>query len=294
MDYTDKGKSFDKIRKENYKTDLERYGVEFFKFPVCKAFSLASEAHYHEAIECIIMNRGTITVFNDGKWEKVSKGEMVIFRSMGVHSIFTDDEDVNDYYVLKIVPSLLYGVSHISNDFPLRFSVYNPNLKTIWKKEEIENSSISYGLNRLIGQLDRDGKSTATDHYIVVSALLVLDGIFESAATKELVNSSSIIFKAVAYITTNFEQNLTITEVAHRHGLSPSHFAKEFKRTVGKSFKDYLISVRMDHAEILLRSTSLTVSDIASKCGYPSYSHFISSYKNQKGITPLQVRKNKE
>ena len=294
MDYTDKGKSFDKIRKETFKHDLARCGVEFFKFPACKAFSLASEAHYHEAIELLLVDNGSLTVYNDGKWEKVNAGDLVVCRSMGVHSIFTDDRDINDYYVLKVMPNLLYNVStKYSDEFPLRFSVYNSGFKTIWRQSEIDKTDIAFGLNRLISQLDNDGKSAGSEVSIVVSALLVLESIYESDKTPsdKLVRSKEIIHRAVAFVTSNYAQNITKESVAKKFGMSESHFSREFKRATGKTFKEYLTSIRLDQAERLLLSTSMTVSEIAGKCGYSSFSYFISLYKKVKGQTPYQYRK---
>lgn len=295
MNYSDKGKSFDKVRKEDVKPNLERREFEFFKYPASQAFSLTSEAHYHEAIECIIIDNGTLTVFNDGKWDNAKKGDMIVFRSMGAHAIFTNEEDVNDYYVLKIMPSVLYNATPKSAgpSFPLLFTAYNPNLKTLWKKEEIAGTQIELGLKRLISELNNDGKYAGKDISAIISALLIMEEIFnESASFGDTASRcSDAIFAAVAYIGTNLDQSLTEAAVAKKHNISESHFAREFKKATGKTFKDYLTFMRLNLATELLLSTSLPIGTVAARCGYVSTSYFIQLYKKYKGKTPSQERK---
>ena len=260
-----------------------------------QAFSLASEAHYHEAIECIYVDRGTITIYIDGKWEGISSGDLVLFRSMGIHSIFTDDQNVNDYYVLKIMPSILYNISPKSQKetFPLRFTAFNSKLKNIWRKEEIPGTAIEEGFARLIKQLNADGKSTASDLFLVVASLLVLEGLYETDedVANVLVKSSDAMFRAVAYVESHISETLSEEDVAKKFGISTSHFAKKFKQATGKPFRQYVIAARMDKAEKLLASGEHSVSEIAEKCGYSSTSHFITMYGKIKGKTPRGAMK---
>lgn len=295
MNYEDKGKPVNTIHIEPYKPELDSRGVDFFKHPTARAFSLVTWAHNHSSIELIYVETGTLTVYIDGRWINVKSGEIVLFRSMGVHSIFTDDQDVNEYYVLKIMPSILYNISPKSQkeSFPLRFTAFNSRLKTVWKKEEIEGTPIEEGLERLKRQLNADGKSTASDLSLTISLLLVIEGIYESESgmAEELVNSSDTMFRAVVYVESHIADSLAEDEVAKKFGFSTSHFAREFKRTTGKTFKQYIIDARMGKAERLLAVGNHTVSEVAEMCGYSSASHFITMYRKKKGKTPYQKQK---
>ena len=291
MNYSDKGKPLNEMRKELYKPELEMRGVEFFKYPVAQAFSLASEAHYHEAIECIYVDRGSLTVYIDGRWENVRSGELVLFRSMGVHSIFTDDQSINDYYVLKILPSILYNIASKApnENFPLRFTAFNSGFKTVWQREEISGTAIEDGFKRLVSQLNNDGKSTASTLSLTISSLMVLEGLFESSGgyTEErALKSSNTMYRAVAYVEAHLSEALAEDDVAKKFGISASHFAREFKRATGKTFKQYIISRRMEKAEMLLALGSHSVSEVAEKCGYSSVSHFITMYGKINGKSP--------
>lgn len=68
-------------------------------------------------------------------------------------------------------------------------------------------------------------------------------------------------------------------------------FARSFKSATGKTFKEYLNITRMNEAEQLLVSTTLPISEIATRCGYNSASYFTSLYKQYKDKTPCSERK---
>jgi len=72
--------------------------------------------------------------------------------------------------------------------------------------------------------------------------------------------------------------------------MSYSYFSRIWKRIVRRSFREYLNEVRVSHAEHLLKTTSLPVTQIALECGYNNVSYFIAVYKELKGITPLSCR----
>ena len=68
-------------------------------------------------------------------------------------------------------------------------------------------------------------------------------------------------------------------------------FSSHFRRQVGMSPMQYVTLSRLNHARTLLRSTDLSVMEIAMQCGYTDMSNFIRRFRRQYGMTPLQFRK---
>ena len=60
---------------------------------------------------------------------------------------------------------------------------------------------------------------------------------------------------------------------------------------MGKTFKEYLVSIRLAKAKSILLSTNIPITDVALACGYTNLSYFIAEYKKAFGKTPKQVRK---
>ena len=49
--------------------------------------------------------------------------------------------------------------------------------------------------------------------------------------------------------------------------------------------------MRIQHAQYLLKSTNMSILDIALSVGYTNYSKFSSAFKNETSTTPMQYRK---
>jgi len=83
---------------------------------------------------------------------------------------------------------------------------------------------------------------------------------------------------------------LSLTVISQKLDMNSSYLSHVFKQQSGKSFIDALNGTRMENARALLRTTDLTVQEIAEKCGYTSASYFIRVFKKQCGQTPVQYK----
>ena len=267
--------------------------MEFFKMKTVNRLAEAAHTHVHDAIEVIYMNRGSVKVSIDGTKTSIYPGDVALFRSRAIHDIWTEDELENDYYVLKLLPKILYTLSPKgdSDNFSLRFLICNPKLKTIWRREEIKGTDIELGFSRLIDSLDH--KKNVTTLSRIISGLMVLEGLYSS--DHELMDGISLsddgLYLALFYINEHYAEQISAESVAERINMSISSFSRAFKSATGQSFKDYLNTVRTNRAEELLKNTEYSVTDIALRAGYNNVSHFISVYKKYKGKTPLEERK---
>ena len=284
------------VRKEYYKPNLSEKGYEFFKMPTRSSHRQVADPHLHDAIECIYVTRGSLKVYADGREERLKEGDFVLFRSMGVHSAYTEDFEENDYFVLKLSTKALYDYSpgELAGKFALKFTSYDPMLKYVWRKEDLIGSEIGYGLQRLINEYANE--SPLRDLSVMISALMILEGIYKSSFANDDGKSckSNLIFDSIVYINRNLDKNLNESEIAKEFGVSYSHFSHEFKKATGRTFKEYTVETKMNHAEQLLVNTDLHVSEIAASCGYSNISYFIALYKRIKGKTPLRERKESE
>lgn len=100
-----------------------------------------------------------------------------------------------------------------------------------------------------------------------------------------------LVQKARAYIDSRFtDADLQLNDVAAEVGLSPSHFSVVFSHEKGETFKDYLIRIRINRAQELLRTTDLKSSEIANESGYNDPHYFSMIFKKYTGLTPREYR----
>lgn len=84
---------------------------------------------------------------------------------------------------------------------------------------------------------------------------------------------------------------LTLQQVAAAVNLSPSHLAHLLKERVGLSYRNYLISLRMERAKKLLRTTDMTIASVAENTGYENTTSFYRLFQREVGCTPAAYRK---
>jgi AraC family transcriptional regulator len=95
--------------------------------------------------------------------------------------------------------------------------------------------------------------------------------------------------QASQYIQDNLSQPLCLDAVARAAGFSPFHFHRIFTAFVGENLQDYINRLRLERAaNLLVKSPSLTITEVAFSCGFSSSSAFARSFRKYFGVTPSQ------
>lgn len=92
------------------------------------------------------------------------------------------------------------------------------------------------------------------------------------------------------YISQRLAQPVTLTELARQVNLSPTHFARVFKRQLGISPINYVIQKRMTQASTLLAETTMPLKQIALAVGYDDAFYFSRLFKKTAGLSPAAYR----
>ena len=120
-------------------------------------------------------------------------------------------------------------------------------------------------------------------------------GAQEDAAAQphESASSSFIVKNALKYIEANYNQKLTLCEVAEKTYVSQWHLSKLLNRHTGQSFSDILNHCRIEHAKKLLENPSLRIGDISDAVGFLDLAHFSRVFKKQEGMSANEWRNQK-
>lgn len=73
--------------------------------------------------------------------------------------------------------------------------------------------------------------------------------------------------------------------------LSPSRFRHLFKQETGLSPVQYLKTLRLQKAELMLRTTFLPLKQILTQLGIGSMNHFVNDFRKARGLTPAAYRR---
>ncbi len=130
--------------------------------------------------------------------------------------------------------------------------------------------------------------------HLIGHLYLFIDGFVRSSSSTQISKGNSLrdfyIKEAFSFIEQNFQNNISVEDIAATCGLNRSYFGKIFHENTGKSPQEFLISYRMTKAAELLKLTELSIADIGNAVGYPNQLHFSRAFKNVYGSSPRQWR----
>ena len=93
------------------------------------------------------------------------------------------------------------------------------------------------------------------------------------------------------YLERHFAEQISLEQLAEQAHLSVRHFCREFKHLFGIPPIEYLTHIRMQTAGFLLLDNNINSTEISSRVGYDSYSHFCALFRQHHGVSPREMRK---
>lgn len=101
-----------------------------------------------------------------------------------------------------------------------------------------------------------------------------------------------VIEQIITEIQEHYTENITLTELAKKYGISVGYLSSLIKENVGLSYSDYVTARRIQKAKELLEDETLSIEQIAEQTGYNDYYYFTKVFKKTLGISPSKYRKN--
>lgn len=257
--------------------------------------------HWHDHFELIFLASGQAVFHIDSQPYEVRPGDLLMVPSGSLHVGYATTEDRVEFWSLVFNRSLLEGsIGDPVHDryvspylegrlrFPVRLSGNDRDL-----------DAISAILKRIKDEFER--KAPAFE--IVVKAELT--SLFAQLArmylpadereTAPIANKRTERFKSlIVHIQSHYRDKLTVTDAARMVHLTPYHFCKVFKAATGMTFVEFVNRCRMDEAERLLRHGGLTVTETAERVGCGNINYFTRLFKQVKGMTPSEARRNEQ
>ncbi len=91
---------------------------------------------------------------------------------------------------------------------------------------------------------------------------------------------------------TEYEEKLSLKYLSDELGIHPIHLSSDFPKYFNQlNIGDYIRCLKVNSSLVLIRTSSLNITEIANLCGFSDQSHFIRIFKKYLGITPFQYLK---
>lgn len=248
--------------------------------------------HWHEDIEFIYIIDGQMNYYINGKDILLKKGDTVMVNSGQLHYGYSTRKEECRFYCIILHPSLI-------------------TTNKILYKKFVEPITQSQGLNYLLFDRADDVASILQSIYqlktspspsyeleVIGLFHMLWNKIYQIGITEYNDTIPSVDEdiqtqrRMVSYIYQNYSANISLDDIAAAGKVCRSKCCQIFKKYVGQSPMDFVNAYRLECSLRLLSTTSLTITEICTACGFNHLSYFSKQFQAKYGCTPRDYRKN--
>ncbi|HKO82779.1 MAG TPA: AraC family transcriptional regulator [Chitinophagaceae bacterium] len=220
----------------------------------------------------------------------------ILITKPGYEHTVTHTHSVPDECTIFEVKQEFYDelMEHFSkgkNNFFNNNDLHSLLLKTSVETEYLHHRILVNCFRRSVSKLEMDGM-------VMELFQLVMKTITGGPVTDRLKdtlkkNHLSTIEKAKIYLADHFTDDISLKEIADHCYVSAFHFSRIFKTFTSYSPHQYLLNLRLKHAEMLLKNTQLPVTDICFSSGFNSLEYFSAAFGQKYKSAPSRFRASK-
>ncbi|WP_242944444.1 helix-turn-helix transcriptional regulator [Oribacterium sp. WCC10] len=96
---------------------------------------------------------------------------------------------------------------------------------------------------------------------------------------------------AATFINKNYNQRISLNDIAEVSGFSPNYLSRKFKEDTGMGVHEYLTFIRLNKAAIELAHTDHTITEVALNNGFSDSNYFKDAFHKAYGMSPRDYRK---
>ena len=243
--------------------------------------------HWHEDFQLCMVKKGAVRFQAPGGEAEAGAGEGVFINSRRAH-MATPLEKESLYYCIEFHPALFCrepsGEWYQNWLLPALTEQAPPLLRlgalpaALWEVPALAKER-AYGFELAI-------YSRILSYWPEVISLLGKSEPQEAAA-----HLDTRLKQILAYLNGHYAEFITLQNVAEEVHLSRSECSRFFKKATGTSLFDYLKEMRIARSLSLVRSTDLSIAQVAQAVGFSGQSYYTQCFRRQCGCTPGEYRR---
>jgi len=278
------------------KPTLEKISPEFgSSFRVHKHEAYMGEKkpfwHFHPEIELVYVNKGQGKRHIGNHLSYFNNSQLLLLGSNLPHNGFTDRLTINgSETVVQFKPDFLgnhfFNIPEMDKiNFLFERSKKGILFGVKTKKKlgyKIEKLAEKEGFKKILILLEVLHTLAKSEDYTLLNA----DGYMFEAEPQDSAKID-VIFK---HINKNFQQHISLDEIANKVSMTVPAFCRYFKKVTGKTFTKLVNEYRVVHATKLLSESQMSITDISFECGFNNFSHFNKLFKEFTGKSASKYR----
>lgn len=237
--------------------------------------------HFHQYTEIFFVMNGTGTFTVENKTFPIHKNDIIIVNPHIYHHEDSSIEGALEYIAL--------GIDGFTMTYDQQYVPY------IHQNFDRYRHELELCLNQLLqeSQNKEYGYENICQNFLKIIILKIMRHIHNSIYNS---NTKSLPFnrevsRIKEYIDTNYFENITLDSLANQTNLNKFYISHLFKDALGISPINYLNSKRLSVCKTLLKTSSLSISEISETVGFSSQSYFTQTFKKFTNMTPNQYRR---
>lgn len=257
-----------------YTDENNAYGFSLYEnaIPAGMSFPL----HWHDYIEFEILISGTAEhIYNDRSYT-LEPGNAYMMCYYDFHEL-TALTDVQLY-------SLHFHKNLLDSEIT-QFLDYN---KFHCKFNKAETQHIVHRIRELAEEADQKLPFQTLITKNIITEIVI--AMIRKSTSNAIPSAPLPIQQAIDYLNAHFLEKITLEELAAQLSFSANYLGMLFKNQIGCSFNQYVNTLRLKYACSLLRSSDMTVKEVAFASGYSSVEYFMYAFKQKMQITPGKYR----
>lgn len=224
---------------------------------------------------------GKAHFYFSGEEKIISAGNMVLYRP---------NEEQRYYYYAAEQPEI-YWVHFTGNNVKniLRKYGITDDTRVIYSGVSMEYKRLYLSMIQEL-QMKREDYEELLVHYFMQLLISIHRQILVKPRKKNLMLMDEMD-RAVDYFREHYNEAISIEAYAADHNISVGWFIQNFKQYTQTTPAQYIQSLRITNAKLLLETTNYNVSEISNLVGYENPLYFSRFFKKQCGMSPVQFRK---
>ncbi|MBQ8740232.1 MAG: helix-turn-helix transcriptional regulator [Clostridia bacterium] len=242
-------------------------------------------AHQHKELELIAMVEGTADFYVDSVLYTLKAGDVLVIPPYCIHRANVYTHTYYDCICFDL--SLLW-------DEALRIGLEKGTLTVNTKLSS--KFSHTTAMNQCIRSAVKACEQNCSGWEMqAIGNLSVMFGQLKEASffvkSKTAIPEHRFEKSVYEYVTKHFFEPITSRTVSKELHLNNSYFCRLFKKSFGCCFAEYLMEYRIEKARLFLKNSEHSISEIALKTGFNSFSYFSKVFKSIVGEAPSEYRK---
>jgi len=254
-----------------------------------KAINKRFNFHWHPELEIYYIVRGNYELYTKEETVSLKAGDICVVSPGVDHSVRGMSEEAKYYSIGFDLKLIRLDESHFfQRSFvePLATGMLEFNPVICQKDSDYER--FIGPIRQIIGHLTRPDKAAVFLGIMSFCCAIMGRSTPKTHSAKGCSREHESVRVCAEYMQTNYMHKITLDELAQKVNLHPNYFCAVFNKYEGCSPMTYLNKLRMVKARSLLRTTDLSIRQIAEQTGFNSASFFSKRFKAVMGVTPKE------